>query len=187
MVVVQVLADDAKEALRAMIGRGENLLPVMSAFQSPMRASVEKTFQEGGRPEKWAPLAIGTMSSFAVSRKSFTTKAGFLSPTGRESLAGRRTLIKSGLLLRTIYFVPGPMSFEAVAPQPYAGVQQFGARIPPIYPKSKKALFWPGLAYPVKHTRGATVPPRPFLVFQQEDVALLAEMIAGFVATGNIR
>jgi phage gpG-like protein len=184
-VVVGVYADETRLLLKQILARGENFLPVMMAFGGWKRGEIEKDFAAGGRPP-WAPLKLGTMSGWAVSRKSYVTKAGFLSKTGREALAGRKILVRSGLLLRQIYPIPGTMSLEVVARAPYAAVHQFGAKIPPIYPKTKKALFWPGLAHPVKHTRGAVIPARPFLVWRTADLEALKTMLAAYVASGKL-
>ena len=61
----------------------------------------------------------------------------------------------------------------------YAAIHQFGGKTPPriIRPRSKKALFWPGAAHPVKSVRhpGSEMPARPFLgVSPADERALLA-------------
>lgn len=190
-VMVKVLAAEVLARLQGMEKRGGNLSVLFKFFGGYMRGSIEANFRAGGRPIPWAPLKIGTLSALSAKRSSYTGKKGLLTKEGRAALEGRRALIDTSLMMNTVYPVPSGRGLQMVSDR-RAGrvsisvVQQLGAKIPPIYPKNKKALAWPGLAYPVKHTKGGVIPPRPFMMFQDEDINYFDRLLAEYVMTGRL-
>ena len=185
-VAVRVLAADVLARLQGMEDRGQNLSGVMRNFGEYMKGSIDKNFAAEGRPAPWARLKLGTLSGWAVSKKSFTTKKGLLSKTGREALAGRKVLTDKGLLRNATFYIVRGNSLQMVNDNPVATIHQLGAKIPPIFPKSKKALFWPGAAYPVKGTKGGIIPARPFMIFQDEDINYFEQTLVDFVMNGRL-
>lgn len=185
---VTVFSAKVLALLKGMEERGEGgLLPVNRQFGEYQKGSIRRNFEAGGRPTPWPPLKLGTLSGWAVSRKSFVSKkTGALTKTGREALTGRKRLIDRGLLINRTFYVASPRGVTLFNDSPYAGIQHFGAKIPPIYPKNRKALAWPGLAYPVKHTRGGVIPPSPFMLFQDEDVDYYERLALEFILTRRL-
>lgn len=191
-VAVRILAADVISRLEGMGGRAAALLPVLQNFGQYMKGSILKNFQAGGRPDPWAPLKLGTLSGWAVSKKSFTNKKGLLTTAGQQALAGRRPLIDTSLLMNSTFYtvVNGGVQVSSQRSGKsgvnIAAVQQFGAAIPPIFAKPGSALFWPGAAHPVKSTKGGVIPPRPFMLFQDEDIDYFERTLIDFVMTGRI-
>jgi phage gpG-like protein len=190
-IAVRIMAADVIARLSGMVQRGESLSPLFNFFGEYMLGSIHKNFEAGGRPSPWAPLSLGYLSGWAVSKKSFTNKGGTLTPAGQKAVAGRRPLIDTGVMMDTIFKVASSTGLQMVSSYNSPGgvsisaVQQFGARIPPILPTNKKALSWPGLAHPVKSTKGGVIPARPFMLFQEEDIGYFERLLANFVINGN--
>lgn len=188
---VKILAADVLGRLQGMVQRGENLSGLFNFFGEYMKGSIRQNFEAGGRPTAWAPLSLGSLSGWAASRKSFANKKGLLTAKGQEAVRGRRPLINSGVMMNTVFKVVGAAGLQMVSNYnspdgaSISAIQQFGAKIPPIFPRSKKALFWAGLANPVKSTKGGTIPPRPFMMFQDEDIDYFERLLANFVMNGN--
>jgi phage gpG-like protein len=175
-VTYTVIGEQALQALTRLDLNTRNLMPVMRDFAAYMVGSVQRNFDAQGRPGKWAPLKLGTMSTFQMSRASFWNKARkdggrSLSVAGRTALAGRLILTDTSRLRNSIHFKGFARSVEGYTNVKYAAIQHFGGQIGAIKNRVKKALFWPGLAHPVKNAKRGVIPARPFLMFQeQEDV-----------------
>jgi phage gpG-like protein len=102
------------------------------------------------------------------------------------ALRGRLILTDTGRLRRSIKFAAGPRGVEGYATNvQYAAIQQLGGVIKAhaISPRKKKALFWPGAAHPVRRVMhpGSKFPPRPFLVFLEEDIRYLFDRMAAYL------
>jgi phage gpG-like protein len=97
-----------------------------------------------------------------------------MSKKGRESLAGRLILTDTSRLRNSIDFRALARGVEGYTNVKYAAIQQLGGQTGPhtIVPRTKKALFWPGAAHPVKSVQhpGSRIPARPFLMFQDDDI-----------------
>ncbi|WP_448579257.1 phage virion morphogenesis protein, partial [Thermosphaera sp.] len=80
---------------------------------------------------------------------------------------GANPLLKrSGLLWKSPRIVAlDGQSVTVGTDRPYAAYHQFGTRPYMIRPRSKRALFWPGAAHPVRHARHPGLPARPFFPF----------------------
>ncbi len=187
-VTYQVISEQALKGLDGLDLRCRNLFLVLQDFTGYMMGSVQRNFDAQGRPGRWAPLKLSTMSGWIGSRKTWSAKAGGLSKTGREALAGRRILTDTARLRNSIRFavVAGGRGVEGSTNVKYAAIQHKGGtvQIPAFGPRKKKALFWPGAAHPVKMVRAhsVTIPPRPFLMFQNEDIyGYLFPRLAGYV------
>jgi phage gpG-like protein len=187
------LTVDSREAQGLLDGiesRGRDLTPYMRAFGEYMKGSIDKNFAAGGRPEPWAPLKLGTTTAWALGRKTWWKKSGALSAAGAKALGRRTPLTDTGALRRSIRHVAGSRSVEIYASKSQGGVNiaavhQFGATLPPLVPKSKLALFWPGAAHPVKRTKGGRIPARPFLLFQAEDLQEFRDGLASYLLRGR--
>ena len=136
-----------------------------------MVSSIDKNFEMGGRPVKWNSLSPMT-------------------------LAMRRNK-KSAKILQDTGFLRGSINYEIIndgtalaigTPAKYGRIHQFGGniRIPAriIVPKKAKALrFMIGgktvFAKKVSQkSRMVTIPQRKFLMFQDEDISSISEIMA---------
>lgn len=191
-VTYQVVKEQALQALTGLDLRTRDLTPVMQDFAGYMPGSVQKNFDAQGRPARWAPLKLGTMSAFQMSRASFWNKprkdgGRSLSVAGRAALAGRLILTDTSRLRNSIKFrvVAGGKGVEGFTNVKYAAIQQLGGQIGAIKNRVKKALFWPGLAHPVKDAKRGIIPARPYLVFQDGDVyGYLYPRLKAYLETG---
>lgn len=188
MVTVTVHKEEVVGYLKGVEARLRNLAPVMADFAGYMQGSIRRNFEAGGRPA-WAPLKESTVSTWAGSFKSFTKKSGGYTKAGAAAVAGRRPLIASGRLMNSINAQAGGNSVTLASNVLYARIHQYGGATGPreIKPRNKKALFWPGAAHPVRvvHHPGSKIPARPFLMFQDEDLAYLQRKLPEFVITSR--
>jgi len=187
--------------LQAMFGRATDLTPAMQRIGAYQISSIHMNFLAGGRPQPWAPLRAGTVTSWigrykaggayrqrsAAARPRSAAELG-LNVKGKRAVAGRRPLMDTGTLDRSVRvhraWTRGLEMASGGGAVPYAAVHQFGANIPPIYPRRKKALWWPGLPRPVKHTHGAKIPARPFMLWQTEDLVRAQNILRDHVMGG---
>lgn len=174
-VTYQVVSEQALKALTGLDLRTRDLTPVMQDFAGYMKGSVQKNFDAQGRPARWAPLKISTWAGWIGSRKSFRNKSGALSAKGAQALSGRLILTDTSRLRNSINFIALARGVEGSTNVKYAAIHHLGGQTGPhtIIPRTKKALFWPGAAHPVKSVQhpGSKIPARPFLMFQeQEDI-----------------
>ena len=165
-----VVGEQALKRLEGLNTRTRDLTPVTRDFAGYMKGSVQRTFDAQGRPTRWAPLKASTLSTWAGSRKSWGAKGGGLSVKGQKALGGRRVLTDTSRLRNSINFRAFARGVEGFTNVIYAAIQHLGGQIGAIKNRVKKALFWPGLAHPVKDAKRGIIPARPFLVFQDEDI-----------------
>jgi phage gpG-like protein len=191
VIALKVHSEQVLAMLKGMEGRSRNLAPVMLDFGGRMKGSIDKNFDDQGRPVRWPGLKPATMRNWLFGKKGHWTKAGNLSKEGKESLGSRKVLVDSGLLRRTIYYQPSGSGITIGSRKPYAGIHQFGGTTKPheIVPRKKKALAWPGGAHPVKRVQhpGSKIPPRPFLLFQVDDLAYLQMRLGDYVTAGGAK
>lgn len=171
-VAARVLAVDVLARLQGLEGRGGNLSGVNQAFGGYMKGSIDRNFAAQGRPDRWPPLAFDTLDSWAGGKKSFwgrskkTGKRTGLSQKGRTALAGRLILTDSTRLRNSIYYIASGSGVIVGTNVVYAAIHQFGGRA--------------GRGLKV------TIPARPYLLFQDEDIDRYEQMLVDFVMTGRI-
>ena len=150
---IQIHINDTEvnKALADLSARMRNLTPAMREIGEVVRTSVERNFAAGGRP-KWGESA-------RVKREGGQT----LSLTGRL----RRSFARPDAVQA------GNDRVAVGTNVVYAAIHQLGGKTSPrvIKAKNGKALFWPGARHPVKSVNhpGSKIPPRPFLMVQNED------------------
>ena len=148
---IQITIDDTgiKTALQQLSTKLADMTPAMRRIAGYMQNAVEENFAQEGRPTKWIP-----------SKRAL-----------RDS---GHTLQDSGQLAASISSRFSADSAMVGTNKPYAAPNHFGAHIPAhdIAPVNKKALWWPGLAHPVKKARfpGADIPARPFMCLTDSDI-----------------
>jgi len=152
---ITVHDEPVKQALNDLAGKVKDLSPVMKIIGEYMLRSTEDRFNsQGPSPDgsPWVPLKASTLR-----RKKHS-----------------KILTESGLLRGSIrYQLQGPSAVAIGTNRVYAAIHQLGGKTSPsvIVPKTKKALFWPGAAHPVKSVRhpGSVIPARPFLGVSVQD------------------
>lgn len=154
------IAGDAKHIRRPLLSAGVYML-----------GSIERNFQEQGRPVKWTPLSPRTLASRRGARKS-RKKAG--TPTGR----GSRILIDMARLKNSMATKVVDDQGVAVGTNVvYGPRQQFGFKGVPSGKRSKtKGLL-------VGWQRGKSyTPARPFLMFQPADIDAICRIFERHIA-----
>jgi phage virion morphogenesis protein len=165
---ITVHDEQVNQALKELAGKMKNLSPVMKAIGEYLLRSTEDRFnRQGPAPDgsPWAPLKASTLK-----RK----KHG-------------KILTESGHLRGSIrYQLQGPSSVAIGTNRVYAAIHQLGGKTSPsvIVPRTKKALFWPGAAHPVKSVRhpGSVIPARPFLGVSARDGAEIVSIINRYLS-----
>lgn len=134
-----------------------DLTPMWRDVAALMLNSTRKTFEVGGRPGRWQALKRG----------------------------GPAMLRRSGGLLRTLRAEVSPFSATVVMGEgvPYAKIHQYGGTIP--HPGSSKfqRFIVEGKWISTNFTRPHPIvmPPRPYLLFQAEDIEAIGQMAMGYI------
>lgn len=144
--------------IKIMQDNAVHLKPVLAAVGNLAVKSVKQNFRVGGRPNRWAE----------------TDK-----PKGK-------TMIGTGALMRQIHYkVDNDESGVTImtGKQKYAAILHFGGKTPAhdIWYKNKRALSFmrhgvPAIYGKVKHP-GSTIPARPYMLLQDEDVKIIENMM----------
>lgn len=164
---VRVDTGQTGQILNAMFHRGRDLTPVLRTRVAPDQLiSIHKNFDVSGRPP-WAPLKASTLGAWMGRYKkggAYRTKGGGLTKKGQRAMAGRKPLLDTGALRRSVrVHKVSPRSLQMGAgggSVPYAAIHQFGA------PKKR-------------------IPARPFMVWQPEDLAVHQHNIRHYIITGG--
>jgi len=152
---------DDKEVLDALRGAAErchDIGPLLENIGETIKLSTKINFEEGGRPTKWK------QSKRAAAQGGIT-----LSDTGR--LRNSITSLVSGKVVTIGTNVR------------YARAQQLGRDGYVIRPKTKKALSIPGIGLR-KFANHPGLPPRPFLMVQEQDKMVILRQIEEYVLEG---
>jgi len=161
---IHVNDTEVNKALADLTARMRNLQPVMKEIGEIVRTSVERNFAAGGR-SKWDESA-------RVKREGGQT----LSLTGRL----RRSFARPDAVQA------GKDRVAIGTNVVYAAIHQLGGKTGPhtITAKKAKALFWPGARHPVKSVNhpGSVIPPRPFLMVQNEDWTEIKNVINRYLS-----
>lgn len=160
--VTIIVKDEAVKALLSrMLAAGVEMAPFFKQVATLVQASVQKNFEVGGRP-KWKPLAASTL------RQKRSASLGPLKRTGT---------------LMSVVAQSGD-SFAKVGVQPaakaYAAIHQFGDVInhpggTAYFPKKGGEIVYVSNAkarpsMPRTKPHQITIPARPYLVLQDEDI-----------------
>lgn len=152
---ISVESKNAEAALSGIQARLKDLSPAMKVIAGIMESSVRKNFYSGGRPKKW-PASI------------------------RVKAEGGRTLIKTGSLASSIKSQAFPDAVEVGTSLIYGAIHQFGgvirAKRKP-YLKFKIARRWIS-------RKSVSIPARPYLMVQDEDLQEIRGILAGYLSRG---
>jgi len=156
-ITAEVLDAGVQRAFTRLVGVMDNTTPLMAAIGTGVVGSTHRRFVTQTAPggEKWAPL----------------------NPDYRAIKKNRRILTESGRLRDSINARPGRDEVRVGTNVVYAGVHQEGAT---IKPKTASHLVF-RLASGVVLAKSVTIPARPFLGIDDEDEAMIAETVYGFL------
>lgn len=198
MLKVEIDARQARALVTGALERCRDASPVMADFAGHMETSVDLNFEQGGRPERWAPSkSEQTQQRSGRLRGSITSSFTATSMQIGTRLAYARQRQEGGPIV--------PVNARALAiplqdwirggPRRYSGL----VYIPPTKGKAESRGI---LGRPVTRGRGknkreeivpmfalrsrVVQPARPFLLFQAADAAYVAEQLAAFLTTGRL-
>lgn len=124
-----------------------------------VQRSVDLNFANEGRPDKWTPLRPGTIEA----RKGDGKSDKILQDTGKLKQSWQRGAEGN-------IFQLSPVMVDIGTNIEYAHFHQDGTKGPyRIAAKNAKALWWKGLAHPVRSVNHPGLPARPFAMVQAED------------------
>jgi len=113
--------NDLALELTAMRRRLNDPSDALAAIGEIMIASVQKTVEMGGRPDKYQPLSLATL----IARAGGTSRAG--TKKGRKKMAGAQPLLDSGrLIMQSLTAHVGNWEVAWGSNIVYAAIQQFG-------------------------------------------------------------
>jgi len=171
---VEVDDSSARVILRKIEARGKNLSGPMDRIATALRNSVQENFRVGGRFSQEGSIRGGQRKWDPVKNI----------PTLRSGHEKGKTLLRSGLLMRSITPESSATSAHVSSGLVYARIQNNGGKTKPheIKARNGKALaFMKGgkniLCRSVHHP-GSTIIARTFMVIQQEDISYAMETIA---------
>lgn len=155
MVRINVIARRAEMRLWQLAREISDPRVPLEVFARHMERSIQRNFDEEGRPRKWRPLSPMTLMAWVSSRRTWVSKTGRLTAQGRAALAGRKILTDTGRLRRSI-----------------TG-RVWGNRL----------VIGTNVEYAPYHQYGTSrIPARPFLLFQAEDLEFFRRLIARWLA-----
>lgn len=171
--------DNASAPLKALAARLGNMTPLMQAFGRHMMTSVRSNFLQGGRPFKWDDLKgerVGSTEEIVLwSSGLHAEHPGSKRPRkpwkreqGKARMGG--PLVLTGNLKDNITFIAEPGDL----------VLTTADGLDPMVkgPVHQKGTDRAGRGHNV------TIPARPFLVFQSEDVDWFRKAALGWARTG---
>lgn len=158
---------EVRALLSAIERRAGNMRPGMELIGDIVRRSVQRNFQEGGRPDEW-----------------------------KSSNNGGKTLIGKGMgggLMGSITYEARDHSVEVGTNKVYAAVHQFGinrkvnVRAHRVKVKSRDIrrggkLSAMGVGFVKAHDRLMKIPARPYLLVQDEDWKEIHRALARYIA-----
>lgn len=157
MITARFDSSAIEQRLMRIAERGENIAAPLNAIGEVILTSIDKNFEQEGRYEdtlhggstKWLPLAQSTRLQRINGSRAFTKK-GTLRKRAREKLSGLKILQRSGVLARSFGKKVYGNTCEVGSNRIYAAIHHYGGQ--------------------AGRGRRVTIPSRPILVVQDEDV-----------------
>jgi len=149
-----------------------NLRPFFAQVGELVVASVQRNFEVGGRPQKWPPVKAATIrgqwlrgNAARKRKRQIRGQTGGFTAGYKRFAAGKKTLIRTGRLLRSIHFRATGRHVMVGTRVKYAAVHNFGG----------------------KTGRGGktTIPQRRFLMLQREDKTEIQATLTRFIGGGT--
>jgi len=157
---IKVEDEEVRQALLRAMKKLGDLSPLMKDFGERMKRSVVQNFIQGGRPEKWKPLKTSTLVSWAMRKRSLWG-GGTLTRYGARAISGRKPLIDTGRLMKSITYRAGKDEVRIGTNVIYAAIHQFGGK--------------------AGRGRKVKIPARPFLLIQDEDKDYILRVTKRFI------
>lgn len=182
MIIDSALDDFASQIIKKFAGI--NFSPIIPKLEQVIQTSIDRNFSEGGR--------FGNDNEFGGGNQKWIE-------SGRAKKQSGQTLIDSGQLSSSIVInisqSNGGLNIEISSNKPYAAIQNFGGTInKPASSKtytqnrykqgSKKGQYKKGTKFGQGATVGEhtiTLPARPFLVLQNEDIVQMKNIISNYI------
>lgn len=155
-VTVTLDSGPVQAALSEMGNRCRSQRPVWSAMRGRMHESMLRNFRAEGRPDRWPPLAWATLHGRIAqghngnTHRVFGKRGGFTARANRI-LSGHKILVRSGRLRNSVVERSDATGMEQGANLVYAAIHQYGGK--------------------AGRGRKVTIPARPYLEFQPDDIA----------------
>lgn len=155
-VTLTVTKDEVGPALRRISAALDDMTPVMDLIGAEIEASIASRFKQGEGPggEKWPP-------------------------SGRVAAHGGQTLMESGRLRDSMTRSVSRREVEVGTNVIYAAIHQFGGTIRPKKPGGK--LVFANQVGETVFVDEVTIPARPFMGVDDDDVAIIAETIETYL------
>ena len=183
--MIDIKVDDraATALFQRITDKARDPSPFYQIVGTIVAISVRKNFDEGGRyaeegswrggSRRWKPLAPQTLLN-SLRSKSDHAKGGGLTASGAQKAANRKPLNASAQLRDSITYHADGTGVTIGTNKIYAATHQFGAHGRVIQARNKKCLAFPygGKVLLVRRVK-VTIPARPFLVVQDEDLAAI--------------
>jgi len=158
------IVDTASALLQAIADRVGDMKPLMTTMGHHMENSVRRNFNQGGRPDAWAELAGVTVLPKGTRRK----KGGRERIQGKVRLGG--PLVLTGDLRSSIGFTAEEADLVLWAAPGHdaikAAVHQYGTNR-------------------AGRNNTVTIPARPYLVFQTDDIEFFVKALSGWIRVGT--
>ena len=162
---IQVDDQRVRDLLNQLDRKLKDLRPVFEEYGELLVTSIARNFEVGGRykaagdwrggSRKWVPNSVVTI--FKNKKGIFKKKSGLLTKKGEKLLAGKKVLIDSEALLNSVNWSANRTGVEVGTNRVYAAIHQFGGK--------------------AGRGRKVTIPARPYLVVQPEDINQMAEIV----------
>ncbi|MFA5751104.1 MAG: phage virion morphogenesis protein [Candidatus Paceibacterota bacterium] len=170
MITARFNDDRIDAALKKIADRGVNLSTPLSACGEILLTSIDKNFESQGRyrsvgdvrggSTRWQPLAAATVLSRLGGSRAFS-KAGTLRKPAQRKLEGLKILQVRGALAASFSKKVSGNSLTVGSNRIYTALQHYGGK--------------------AGRGRKVTVPGRPILVVQDEDVERMVGILVRYV------
>lgn len=181
--------DKVLSAMESMTSRGVRLQPLMRKVGVVLVGSVFSSFEAQGRPNRWKPWSPLTEEIYSGQAEAQAMSTQRYKSAKRQSTRfklrdaavdrrigqGSKILMNTGDLRKSI--MVGEVTNESVeigSSLVYARIHQLGGT---ILPKNAKMLRAGGY-FPLKRV---TIPARPYLTVQPEDVPVISRLTIDFI------
>lgn len=146
----------ARMTLEQLSANARNLLPAWKAISLKMEASIAKNFEQGGRYSRAGEI-MGGSTKWEKATYHPTYKRGSKAKGIKKGDEKGSTLFRSGQLKRSIVAAATGDAASVSTNMEYASIHNFGGK--------------------AGRGRNITIPARPFMVIQHEDLDVAKELL----------
>jgi phage virion morphogenesis protein len=169
MALITITYDDRAEldALRELAARAVNLRPALLEIGEDLMPNTKDRFRTSTGPDgqRWAANSETTILAHLTGVKGAYGKKAGMTQKGMTALLGKKPLVQGGYLQDTLNYQVDGDTLLLGSPQPYAAVQQFGA---------KKGSLGKGAPW-------GDIPARPFLGVSDADQRSILETLGHYL------